>query len=371
VMMMHWINVKEHERGLLFRNGVFERLLAPGRHFVFDPFLRVRIERASVRQAWLVHRDLEVIVRSGQLAGQAVVLDLKDHQRALVWIDGRLDAVVGPGLQVLWTAFHEVRTEVIDARSVRFEHPELPVVLAPAGPRGTRELLEPVVIAAGWAGLVFVDGRHVAALGPGVHAFWRGEGHVKVVQVDLREQTADVAGQEIMTGDKVTLRLNALVAYKVVDPVKAVTEVEDHAQALYRQAQLVLRAVVGTRELDVLLADKDGVTRELLEMLRSRVATFGLEVRALGIRDVILPGEMKEILNRVTTAKKVAEAALITRREETAAMRSQANTARVFESNPTLMRLRELEVLEKVAEKSNLSVIVGEGGLAERVVKLL
>jgi regulator of protease activity HflC (stomatin/prohibitin superfamily) len=370
-MMIHWIDVKEHERGLMFRDGVFERLLGPGRHFVFDPFLRVKIEKASVRQAWLVHRDLEVIVRSGQLAGQAVALDLKDHQRALVWIDGRLDAVVGPGLHVLWTAFHEVRTEAIDARSVRFEHPELAVALAPAGPRGARELLEPVTVAAGWTGLVFVDGRHVAALEPGAHAFWRGEGHVKVVQVDLREQAADVAGQEIMTGDKVTLRLNALVAYRVVDAVKAVTEVEDHAQALYRQAQLVLRAAIGTRELDVLLADKDGVTRELLEMLRSRVATFGLEVRALGIRDVILPGEMKEILNRVTTAKKVAEAALITRREETAAMRSQANTARVFESNPTLMRLRELEVLEKVAEKSNLSVIVGEGGLADRVVKLL
>jgi regulator of protease activity HflC (stomatin/prohibitin superfamily) len=371
VMVMHWIKVKEHERGLLFRDGVFERLLAPGRHFVFDPLLRVKVEIASVRKAWLAHRDLEVIARSGQLAGEAVVLDLKDHERALVWIDGRLDAVVGPGLHALWTAFHEVRTELVDARSVRFEHRELPVVVAPAGPRGGRELLEPVVVAAGWAGLVFLDGRHVAALEPGVHAFWRGEGHVRVLQVDLREQVADVAGQEIMTGDKVTLRLNALVAYKVVDPVKAVTEVEDHAQALYRQAQLALRAVVGTHELDVLLADKDGVTRELLERLRSLVASFGLEVRALGIRDVILPGEMKEILNRVTTAKKVAEAALITRREETAAIRSQANTARVFESNPTLMRLRELEVLEKVAEKSNLSVIVGEGGLAERMVKLL
>jgi regulator of protease activity HflC (stomatin/prohibitin superfamily) len=370
-MVMHWIKVREHERGLLFRDGVFERLLAPGRHFFFEPFLRVKIEIASVRQAWFAHRDLEVIARSGQLAAEAIVLDLEDHQRALVWIDRRLDAVVGPGLHALWTAFHEVRTEIIDARGVRFEHRELPVILAPAGPRGGRELLETVVVAAGWTGLVFVDGRQVAALEPGVHAYWRGEGHVRVVQVDLREQVADVAGQEIMTGDKVTLRLNALVAYKVSDPVKAVTAVEDHVQALYRQAQLVLRAVVGTRELDVLLADKDGVTRELLEMLRSRVASFGLEVHGLGIRDVILPGEMKEILNRVTTAKKVAEAALITRREETAAIRSQANTARVFESNPTLMRLRELEVLEKVAEKSNLSVIVGEGGLADRVVKLL
>jgi regulator of protease activity HflC (stomatin/prohibitin superfamily) len=174
-----------------------------------------------------------------------------------------------------------------------------------------------------------------------------------------------------MTADKVTLRLNALVAYRVADPVKSALEVEDAAQALYRQAQLALRAVVGTRELDALLADKDAVGRELLGTLRAEAAAFGLEVKAAGIRDIILPGEMKEILNRVTQARKAAEADLVTRREETAAIRSQANTARIFESNPTLMRLRELEVLEKVAEKANLSVVVGDGGLAERVVKLL
>lgn len=91
----------------------------------------------------------------------------------------------------------------------------------------------------------------------------------------------------------------------------------------------------------------------------------------MGLRDVILPGEMREILNRVTEARKAAEAALITRREETAAIRSQANTARLYESNPTLMRLRELEVLERVTEKAKLSVVLGDGGLADRVVKLL
>ena len=226
-------------------------------------------------------------------------------------------------------------------------------------------------VAAGFTGLVFQDGRYAGSLTPGVHAFWKGEGLVKVLPVDLREQSADISGQEIMTADKVTLRLNAIVTYRVVDPVKAVTEIEGYAQALYRQAQLALRAVVGTRELDVLLSDKDGVAAELHAALKVGVAAFGLEIRALGIRDVILPGEMKEILNRVTEARKAAEATLITRREETAAMRSQANTARIFESNPTLMRLRELEVLEKVAGKARLSVVLGEGGLTDRVVKLL
>ena len=85
----------------------------------------------------------------------------------------------------------------------------------------------------------------------------------------------------------------------------------------------------------------------------------------------ILPGDMKDLMNKVTEAKKAAEANLIVRREATAAMRSQANTAKVLEGNPTLMRLRELEVLERVATGGKLNVVLGEKGLAERVVNLL
>src|SRR5260370_36647746 len=100
-------------------------------------------------------------------------------------------------------------------------------------------------------------------------------------------------------------------------------------------------------------------------------ATIGLEVVSVGIRDIILPGEMKDLLNKVTEAKKAAEANLIVRREETAAMRSQANTAKLLQDNPTLMRLRELEVLEKVAATAKLNVVLGDKGLTERIVNVL
>ncbi len=129
--------------------------------------------------------------------------------------------------------------------------------------------------------------------------------------------------------------------------------------------------MVGARELDTFLADKDAVARELEEAVRQRAQALGLELVAVGIRDVILPGDMKDLMNKVTEAKKAAEANLIVRREETAAMRSQANTAKLLADNPTLMRLRELEVLEKVAASGKLNVVLGEKGLAERVVNLL
>jgi regulator of protease activity HflC (stomatin/prohibitin superfamily) len=360
--------VREHERGLMFKDREFEAVLGPGRHFVWDLLHKVHVDVVSVREVWLGHKDLDVIAKSAALGDEARVVDLKDHERAVVWADGRVEAVLKPGLYALWTVFHDVRVEVVDARAVRFEHTDLAVI---AQARGAAPLLEAVTVEAGHAGLFFKDGRHEATLAPGAHAFWKGVAKARILDVDLREQVVDVAGQEIMTADKVTLRLNAVVTYKVADPLKAVSTVEDYRQTLYREAQLALRGVIGTRELDALLSDKDAVARELDGIVRGRVAGFGLEVVALGIRDVILPGEMKDLMNKVTEAKKAAEAALITRREETAAMRSQANTAKILEASPTLMRLRELEVLEKVSEKANLTVVLGEKGLADRVVKLL
>ena len=193
----------------------------------------------------------------------------------------------------------------------------------------------------------------------------------RLVEVDMREQTVDVGGQEIMTADKVTLRVNAVATYRLVDVEKSLSLTCDYRQSLYREVQLALRAIVGAKELDAFLINKDDIATEIEKDICQRSAKFGLEILSVGIRDVILPGEMKDLMNKVTEAKKAAEANLIVRREETAAMRSQANTAKLLADNPTLMRLRELEILEKIASSGNLNIVMGDKGLADRVVNLL
>ncbi|GMU66352.1 MAG: hypothetical protein AMXMBFR36_26260 [Acidobacteriota bacterium] len=380
--LLKWIRVLHGQRVVVYRDGCPVELLRPGRHLRLALGGGLGIERFSTREPWVESIFLEEIARSGVLAGEAVVLDLAAGERAIVKIDGRYAGVRGEGVWAVWTADRKVEVERFaigfgapgagpERDPLRLEHPALAAIVQLPG---AREQLEVAVVPAGSTGLVLVDGRPLASgaeIGPGLVAFWKGAGKVQVVIVDRREQTLDVAGQEILTADQVTLRLNALVVHRVVDAVRAVTGVDNFGQALYRQAQLVLRAVVGARELATFLAGKEEVVSELRESLAARAAELGVEVLAFGIRDVILPGEMKEILNRVVEARKLAEAALVTRREETAAIRMQANTARIFESNPTLLRLRELEVLERVADKANLTVVLGEGGLSERVVKML
>jgi regulator of protease activity HflC (stomatin/prohibitin superfamily) len=362
------ITIKAHEMGLLFRDGEFRALLDRGDHWFFDPLDKLAVIIADQRAPFLVHDKLDLIVKAGVLKGVARVIDLQDDERALVWIDRRFARVLPPGLFAIWTNYRDVRVEVVSARNPRFEHAELGVI---ARHPTARDHIDVRAVARDSVGILFLDGRYTATLDPGLWAFWKSIADVRVVEADLREATLDIPGQEIMSADKVTLRLNAVATYRVSDPRRAVCTADDFKQALYREAQLVLRAVIGARELDALLADKDAVAREAVAILAPRAAELGLDVRGLGIRDLILPGDMKDLMNKVTEAKKAAEANLITRREETAALRSQANTAKLLAENPTLMRLRELEVLEKVIAGGKLNVVMSDKGLADRVTNLL
>jgi regulator of protease activity HflC (stomatin/prohibitin superfamily) len=360
--------IRSYEMGLYFRDGEFRRVLEQGTHWFVDPLFKVAVDVVSRRATWLVHEKLDLIVKSGALGDRAVVLDLKDYERALVWIDNRFAHILAGGQYAYWTGQKKVDVEVLDARKVRFEHDQFKVIVRSAT---AQRLLDICTVKRDCVGVLFVDGRYVETLAPGEYAFWKGPAEALVVEVDLRETMVDVSGQEIMTADKVTLRLNAVVTFKIVNARLAVSQTDDVRQALYRETQLVLRAVIGARELDTFLTDKDAVAKEIEESARRRASELGLEIASVGIRDVILPGDMKDLMNKVTEAKKAAEANLIARREETAAIRSQANTAKLLSDNPTLMRLRELEVLEKIAGAGKLNVVVGEKGLTDRIVNLL
>jgi regulator of protease activity HflC (stomatin/prohibitin superfamily) len=363
------VELADHERAFVFIDGRFERILKPGLHVLWKDLRKVKVDVVDMRNPVYTSSDLPRVLRGNTIEDEANVLDIQDGRRALVWVGGRFAYALKPGQYIVWKGLQDVRVELIDATAARLEHRSVPEIASGNAAHGT---ITVHVVEAGNVGLWFQDGKFAAELKPGVHAFWTGVGKTQVFMVPLREISFDVAGQEIMTHDKVTLRVNAVVTYRVVDALKSVNVTVDASQALYREAQLALRAVVGARELDALLSDKDAVAAELEGVVKAKAAEFGLEVRSLGIRDIILPGEMKELMNKVTEAKKAAEAGLIVRREETAAARMQANTAKIIEGNPVLMKLRELEVLEKIAEKSNLTVVLGEsGGLNERVMKLL
>lgn len=366
--MFKKICIRSYEVGLKFRDGEFVGLIHSGTKWVFTRFGKTRVRVVSMRDPELADDQLDVIVKSGVLDGKAEVIDLKDHERALVWVDGRFSRVLGPGLYAYWTGVRNVHVETVTIENARLQHKDLSAIVR--GGDAVR-LLDVCKIERDHVGVLFLDGRFAGELAPGLYAFWKDAADARVVELDMRESQVDVSGQEIMTGDKVTLRMNAIITYVVKDARRAVSASTDVRQSLYRETQLALRSVVGARDLDAFLAGKDDLVDELEQNVCERADQLGLEVSSVGIRDVILPGDMKDLMNKVTEAKKAAEANLIARREETAAIRSQANTAKLLAENPTLMRLRELEVLQTIATSGNMNIVLGDKGLADRVVNLL
>ena len=361
------MHIKTHERGLLFRHGDLVRILQPGSHLIWSRFYDRKNTETHVFNTintQILHPQLESFVQREDFQKEALVVSLTDTQRALVWRDERLAFILGPGRHAFWKVPYALRVETFDISALRFMHPQLPTVLA--HPDSAR-LFEGVQVPAHEVVLMSRDGVLLEKLREGLHVFWKGTGKLSFKSVDLREQVADVAGQEIMTADKVTLRVNLVVTYQVRDAERAVTTTADYQQALYREAQLVLRAAVGGKALDALLADKESVGQEVRATLAARAEELGVAVKSVGLRDIILPGDMKELMNQVIAASKEAEANLIKRREETAAARSQANTARLLAENPQLARLKELEMLQQILAGTKTTFVLGPGDLMKQV----
>jgi regulator of protease activity HflC (stomatin/prohibitin superfamily) len=218
-----------------------------------------------------------------------------------------------------------------------------------------------------------LDTAFVERLAPGRHAYWSVERKVEVKRLDLRPQAIEITAQEMLTKDRIALRVTLTAFRRIVDPERAVGAVADVDAWLYRLVQFAIREAVAARTLDEVLAAKNALDAELRAFVRERLAETGIEVTELGVKDVILPGEIRELVNKVVEAERTAKANLIRRQEETAATRSLLNTAKLMEENPLLLRLKELESLERLVEKvGRIDLHAGEGqGLDALLTKLV
>ena len=275
------------------------------------------------------------------------MIETGDDQLAAIYFDGKLNRILPPGKRALfWRGPVEVTARLFLIK----EQPEVPRDLVANLARfGAHAVFAPVD--EGKTGLLYIDGRFVRTLAPGSYAFWNAAASVRVEVVDLRLQTVEIPGQEILTRDKVSIRVNVWGEYQVMDAVKAKQSVKDYADHLYRMLQLAVRQTLGRRTLEEILDQKVDIDEAVAAGVRVEMAQFGVRVGAMALKDIILPGEMRAILNEVVTAEKQAQANLIRRREETAATRSLLNTAKLMEDNPLLVRLKEMETLEKIAGK--------------------
>ena len=372
---MFWMKkvvVGDAERVLVYRNRRIERVLGPGVHRLSNWQRQLEVTAHSIVDAQYNGRDADALIAGlgARLDEHFVLANLGMQEIGLVLRNGRIDDVLAPGTrQLYWKGLAQIEVRTIVLGDGLAIEPEVANRL--------RQLayLDRIAVAGAVptesAGLLFVDGKFVRRLEPGAYAFWNFRKNVSVEVIELRMQAMEVSGQELLTRDKVSLRVNLAASVRVTDPVAARTRVAKHAEHVYRELQYGLRKAVSSKTLDELLGDKASLDADIFAYVRGQVAGIGVEVLGVGVKDVILPGEMKEILNGVVQAEKTAQANVIRRREEANATRSLLNTAKLIEDSPVLMRLKELEALEKITEKiDKLTVFGGLEGVMKQLVSL-
>lgn len=363
--------VDENIRVITFYKGEITGILTPGEYVLRNRRGRLELEKHDLTKCEFASRyEKALFDRLPQVADQHLaVFRTGAEEIAVIERDGLIYKVMTPDSRfVVWKDAGPWTSTIIDTADTLRVDPlwKLRIMGAGGGKSMTAQ-----VVAEGYAALVYVDGELLETAGPGVHAYWNVGKAVQTKLIDLRMQSLDVAGQEILTRDKVTIRANISAEYRVADAVKAAGAASDFSDALYRSLQYAFRQALGTMTLDQILETKVAIDSQIVEKVRADMAELGLEVRDISLKDIILPGDMREILNQVVAAEKQAEANVIRRREETNATRSLLNTAKVMAENPVMLRLKELEALETIAAKvDRITVNNGTSGLLNDLVQL-
>lgn len=354
--------VRDDQRAFLRRDGRFDSLLGPGRFREYDPNRRLSAETHTVVRSEIKPEIALLFTRTHpDLASEHFeIVQPGPTEVAIVSFDGQPVHVVRPNeTRAFWKTLTRVDVELIDTGSEM----RVPKSVRDRLDLSRNTLISQSIVEKNEVGLLMVDGDFVGRLEPGHHAFWQVGRQIRIAKADLRSQLLEVTAQEILTKDRVGIRVTLAAFFKIVDPVKAVLETQNVSETLYRLVQFAIREAVATRTLDEILAARDELDRQVRQFVTERAGDLGVVVGEIGVKDVILPGDVRELLNKVVEAERTAKANLIRRQEETAATRSLLNTSRMMEDNPLLLRLKELEALEKLVEKvGRIDLHAGQGG---------
>lgn len=358
------VHITAGKVGLVFKKGNYQKVLTQGTHWIG---LRHFVLMYDLTKQFIAPIALELLLQDKSLDAMLHVLEVKDSELILVHENGNFKRILAAGRYVFWKTLMNYEflriylskiyiTEQFD--KALFSHPEL------------GKYIRTFEVAAYEKAVLLVNDVYVKMLDGGTYRFWKNDTSVKIAKADMRQLQLEVAGQELLTKDKAAVRINFYTQYKVVDVTTALLDNKDYEKQLYIALQLALRAYVGKYTLDELLARKEQVSEAVLEDIATTARSLGVHVLYCGIRDIILGGEMKTIMNQVLMAQKRAQANSITRREETAATRSLLNTAKLMENNEMLFALKEMEYVEKIADKIGEISVSGNGGMIKQLKEI-
>jgi regulator of protease activity HflC (stomatin/prohibitin superfamily) len=358
---MKRVRINAGKVGLVFRSGDFRRVITEGVYWVY-PFEKV--VRYDMSRPFYPFIELNLLLRNEHLRELLLVVEVGDNEIAFQFENGLFKGVLTSGRYTFWKGLTDFSFEIIDLNKIEINNKIDRAILAR---KEVWPYVSVFVVEYYQKGLLYIDGKRERILETGSYYFWKNDVPVKIETVDLRQSQIEIVGQEILTKDKAGLRVNFIAQYKVVNIESALIENKDFEKQLYVMVQLALRAFIGTYTLDELLEKKDAISVYVLKVLKEKAGALGVQISACGVKDIILPGEVKDIMNQVLIAQKQAQANVIMRREETASTRSLLNTAKLMEDNEMLFKLKEMEFVEKIADKVGEINVAGNGQVIDQL----
>ncbi len=357
--------IKQNEKGYLFKNGRFVRCLDAGKYHTFmSRQIEVRPLDAPLGS---VNCNIETLLANKVTAANTTQVTVGDEQLAFHFVDGKYRDCLSSGKYAYWNEAGK-HTFIIADISVPEVSADVPLYVIQKINAG---LFIKVEVAEFERGRLYYNNKFVRLLSAGTYYFWKTGVKVNVDLVDIRLTQMDIAGQEILTQDKVSLRINFVLHYRITDCVKVATEIDDYKEQLHVAVQLALRDYVGRYRIDEILESKDQISSYVFGKLKEKENELFISVADAGVKDIILPGEIRDIMNTVLVAEKRAQANVITRREEVASTRSLLNTAKLMEENKTLYEMKKLEYLERICEKVGNINVTGSGDILSQLANVV
>jgi hypothetical protein len=351
--------------GLVFKNGEYKKMLLAGSYWFWK---NEQVYIYDITQQFVAPVELNILLQDKALADILQVVEVKDNQIALKYENGLLNAVLPKGRYTFWKSVVKYEFIIVDINKVDIPDTIDRALLGKAPLDGWVRNAE---VQSYEKAVLFIDGKFAKVLQPGMYYWWKNNISIYTGKADMRQQQLEVNGQEILTKDKAALRINAWAQYQVADIEKALVQNKDYDKQLYVAMQLALREYIAGYSFDELLDKKEAIAPFVLQAVKEKAEALGAVVNGFGIRDIILPGDVKEIMNQVLIAEKKAQANTIMRREETASTRSLLNTAKLMEDNAMLWKLKEMEYVEKIADKISSISVGGNGQLLEQLKQIL
>lgn len=342
---MKRVRINVGKVGVVTKDGDYKRVLTSGAYWLgFSETVSVY----DMSQMYSSNVDLTIMMQDEKFRELVEIVEVKDHEIALRYEEGNFKSVLTAGRYFYWKGLINFKFVMADLSKV-----EINESLDKSLVKNTQieKYIRSFEVFSYEEGLLFIDGKFIRRVSKGTYYFWKNQISVEILKTDMRQLQLEVSGQEMLTKDKAALRVNFYTQYKVSDVQKALLDSKDFQKQLYILMQLALRAFIGTMTLDEMLDNKSGIAEYVSTVLKEKAHKLGVEIIDCGVRDVILPGDVKEIMNQVLIATKRAQANTITRREETASTRSLLNTAKLMEENAMLFKLKEMEYMENIASK--------------------